>query len=92
MSITFTTGTSTSGTAIAAGKTLFYVEGVPKSIHTRYSSLNSDDGDFIAIRSSDGEQYILEATNISTGALMINAKEAIPAGYRYKINVVFVEV
>ena len=92
LSITFTTGTSTSGTAIAAGKTLFYVEGVPKSIHTRYSSLNNDDGDFIAIRSSDGEQYILEATHISTGALMIKAKEAIPAGYRYKINVVFVEV
>ena len=92
LSITFTTGTSTSGTAIAAGKTLFYVEGVPKSIHTRYSSQNNDDGDFIAIRSSDGEQYILEATHISTGALMIKAKEAIPAGYRYKINVVFVEV
>ena len=92
LSITFTTGDSTSGTAIAAGKTLFYVEGVPKSIHTRYSSLNDDDGDFIAIRSSDGEQYILEATHISTGALMIKAKEAIPAGYRYKINVVFVEV
>ena len=92
LSITFTTGTSTSGTAIAAGKTLFYVEGVPKSIHTRYSSLNNDDGDFIAIRSSDGEQYILEATHTSTGALMIKAKEAIPAGYRYKINVVFVEV
>ena len=92
LSITFTTGTSTSGTAIAAGKTLFYVEGVPKSIHTRYSSLNNDDGDFIAIRSSDGEQYILEATHISTGALVIKAKEAIPAGYRYKINVVFVEV
>ena len=92
LSITFTTGYSTSGTAIAAGKTLFYVEGVPKSIHTRYSSQNDDDGDFIAIRSSDGEQYILEATHISTGALMIKAKEAIPAGYRYKINVVFVEV
>ena len=92
LSITFTTGYSTSGTAIAAGKTLFYVEGVPKSIHTRYSSQNADDGDFIAIRSSDGEQYILEATHISTGALMIKAKEAIPAGYRYKINVVFVEV
>ena len=92
LSITFTTGTSTSGTAIAAGKTLFYVEGVPKSIHTRYSSQNDDNGDFIAIRSSDGEQYILEAANISTGALMIKAKEAIPAGYRYKINVVFVEV
>ena len=92
LSITFTTGDSTSGTAIAAGKTLFYVEGVPKSIHTRYSSLNDDDGDFIAIRSSDGEQYILEATHISTGTLMIKAKEAIPAGYRYKINVVFVEV
>ena len=92
LSITFTTGDSTSGTAIAAGKTLFYVEGVPKSIHTSYSSLNDDDGDFIAIRSSDGEQYILEATHISTGALMIKAKEAIPAGYRYKINVVFVEV
>ena len=92
LSITFKTGDSTSGTAIAAGKTLFYVEGVPKSIHTRYSSLNDDDGDFIAIRSSDGEQYILEATHISTGALMIKAKEAIPAGYRYKINVVFVEV
>ena len=92
LSITFTTGTSTSGTAIAAGTTLFYVEGVPKSIHTRYSSQNNDDGDFIAIRSSDGEQYILEATHISTGALMIKAKEAIPAGYRYKINVVFVEV
>ena len=92
LSITFTTGYSTSGTAIAAGKTLFYVEGVPKSIHTRYSSQNDDDGDFIAIRSSDGEQYILKATHISTGALMIKAKEAIPAGYRYKINVVFVEV
>ena len=92
LSITFTTGDSTSGTAIAAGKTLFYVEGVPKSIHTSYSSLNDEDGDFIAIRSSDGEQYILEATHISTGALMIKAKEAIPAGYRYKINVVFVEV
>ena len=92
LSITFKTGDSTSGTAIAAGKTLFYVEGVPKSIHTSYGSLNDDDGDFIAIRSSDGEQYILEATHISTGALMIKAKEAIPAGYRYKINVVFVEV
>ena len=92
LSITFTTGTSTSGTAIAAGKTLFYVEGVPKSIHTRYKSMNDDDGDFIAIRSSDGEQYILEATHSSTGALMIEAKKAIPAGYRYKINVVFVEV
>ena len=91
LSITFKTGDSTSGTAIAARTTLFYVEGVPKSIHTRYGSQN-DDGDFIAIRSSDGEQYILEATNISTGALMIEAKEAIPAGYRYKINVVFVEV
>ena len=91
LSITFKTGDSTSGPAIAAGKTLFYVEGVPKSIHTSYSSLNDDDGDFIAIRSSDGEQYILEATHISTGALMIKAKEAIPAGYRYKINVVFVE-
>ena len=92
LSITFKTGDSTSGTAIAAGKTLFYVEGVPKSIHTSYGSLNDDDGDFIAIRSRDGEQYILEATHISTGALMIEAKEAIPAGYRYKINVVFVEV
>ena len=92
LSITFKTGDNTSGTAIAAGKTLFYVEGVPKSIHTSYSSLNDDDGDFIAIRSSDGEQYILEATHSSTGALMIKAKEAIPAGYRYKINVVFVEV
>ena len=92
LSITFKTGDSTSGTAIAARTTLFYVEGVPKSIHTSYSSLNDDDGDFIAIRSSDGEQYILEATHISTGALMIKAKEAIPAGYRYKINVVFVEV
>ena len=92
LSITFKTGDSTSGTAIAAGKTLFYVEGVPKSIHTRYGSQNDDDGDFIAIRSSDGEQYILEATHTSTGALMIKAKEAIPAGYRYKINVVFVEV
>ena len=92
LSITFKTGDSTSGTAIAAGKTLFYVEGVPKSIHTSYGSLNEDDGDFIAIRSRDGEQYILEATHISTGALMIKAKEAIPAGYRYKINVVFVEV
>ena len=91
LSITFTTGLSTSGTAIAAGETLFYVEGVPKSIHTRYASQNDDDGDFIAIRSSDGEQYILEATHSSTGALMIEAKEAIPAGYRYKINVVFVE-
>ena len=92
LSITFKTGDSTSGTAIAAGKTLFYVEGVPKSIHTRYGSQDEDDGDFIAIRSRDGEQYILEATHISTGALMIKAKEAIPAGYRYKINVVFVEV
>ena len=92
LSITFKTGDSISGTAIAAGKTLFYVEGVPESIHTSYGSLNDDDGDFIAIRSSDGEQYILEATNITTGALMIEAKEAIPAGYRYKINVVFVEV
>ena len=92
LSITFKTGDSTSGTAIAAGKTLFYVEGVPKSIHTRYSSQNDDDGDFIAIRSSDGEQYILEATHTSTDALGIKAKEAIPAGYRYKINVVFVEV
>ena len=92
LSITFENGYNTSGTAIAAGKTLFYVEGVPKSIHTSYSSQNNDNGDFIAIRSSDGEQYILEATHISTGALMIKAKEAIPAGYRYKINVVFVEV
>ena len=92
LSITFKTGDSTSGTAIAAGKTLFYVEGVPKSIHTSYGSQNDDDGDFIAIRSSDGEQYILEATHNSTGALGIKAKEAIPAGYRYKINVVFVEV
>ena len=92
LSITFKTGDSTSGTAIAARTILFYVEGVPKSIHTRYGSQNGDDGDFIAIRSSDGEQYILEATHISTGALMIKAKEAIPAGYRYKINVVFVEV
>ena len=92
LSITFKTEYNTSGTAIAAGKTLFYVEGVPKSIHTSYSSQNDDDGDFIAIRSSDGEQYILEATHTSTGALMIKAKEAIPAGYRYKINVVFVEV
>ena len=92
LSITFESEYNTSGTAIAAGKILFYVEGVPKSIHTRYSSTNADDGDFIAIRSSDGEQYILEATHISTGALMIKAKEAIPAGYRYKINVVFVEV
>ena len=91
LSITFESEYNTSGTAIAAGKTLFYVEGVPKSIHTRYGSQNDDDGDFIAIRSSDGEQYILEATHISTGALMIKAKEAIPAGYRYKINVVFVE-
>ena len=92
LSITFESEYNTSGTAIAAGKTLFYVEGVPKSIHTSYSSQNDDDGDFIAIRSRDGEQYILEATHISTGALMIKAKEAIPAGYRYKINVVFVEV
>ena len=92
LSITFESEYNTSGTAIAAGKTLFYVEGVPKSIHTRYGSTNDYDGDFIAIRSSDGEQYILEATHISTGALMIKAKEAIPAGYRYKINVVFVEV
>ena len=91
LSITFKTGDSTSGTAIAARTTLFYVEGVPKSIHTRYGSQNDDDGDFIAIRSSDGEQYILEATHTSTGALMIEAKTAIPAGYRYKINVVFVE-
>ena len=92
LSITFETGNSTSGTAIAARTTLFYVEGVPKSIHTRYGSQDNYDGDFIAIRSSDGEQYILEATNVSTGELMIEAKEAIPAGYRYKINVVFVEV
>ena len=92
LSITFKTEYNTSGTAIAAGKTLFYVEGVPKSIHTRYSSQNNDDGYYIAIRSSDGEQYILEATHSSTGALVIKAKEAIPAGYRYKINVVFVEV
>ena len=92
LSITFESEYNTSGTAIAAGKTLFYVEGVPKSIHTRYLSKNDDDGDFIAIRSSDGEQYILEATHTSTDALMIKAKEAIPAGYRYKINVVFVEV
>ena len=92
LSITFESEYNTSGTAIAAGKTLFYVEGVPKSIHTRYSSQNDDDGDFIAIRSSDGEQYILEATHTSTDALWIKAKEAIPAGYRYKINVVFVEV
>ncbi|MDY4232505.1 MAG: hypothetical protein SOX66_01730 [Gemmiger qucibialis] len=92
LSITFKTGDSTSGTAIAARTTLFYVEGVPKSIHTRYSSQDNYNGDFIAIRSSDGEQYILEATHISTGELMIEAKEAIPAGYRYKINVVFVEV
>ena len=92
LSITFETEYNTSGTAIAAGKTLFYVEGVPKSIHTRYLSKNADDGDFIAIRSSDGEQYILEATHTSTDALGIKAKEAIPAGYRYKINVVFVEV
>ena len=92
LSITFESEYNTSGTAIAAGKTLFYVEGVPKSIHTRYLSKNDDDGDFIAIRSSDGEQYILEATHTSTDALGIKAKEAIPAGYRYKINVVFVEV
>ena len=92
LSITFENKYNTSGTAIAAGKTLFYVEGVPKSIHTRYGSQDEDDGDFIAIRSRDGEQYILEATHISTGALMIKAKEAIPAGYMYKINVVFVEV
>ena len=92
LSITFESEYNTSGTAIAAGKTLFYVEGVPKSIHTRYLSKNADDGDFIAIRSSDGEQYILEATHTSTDALVIKAKEAIPAGYRYKINVVFVEV
>ena len=92
LSITFESEYNTSGTAIAAGKTLFYVEGVPKSIHTRYLSKNADDGDFIAIRSSDGEQYILEATHTSTDALLIKAKEAIPAGYRYKINVVFVEV
>ncbi len=92
LSITFESEYNTSGTAIAAGTTLFYVEGVPKSIHTRYLSKNDDDGDFIAIRSSDGEQYILEATHTSTGALGIKAKEAIPAGYRYKINVVFVEV
>ena len=91
LSITFESEYNTSGTAIAARTTLFYVEGVPKSIHTRYGSQNDDDGDFIAIRSIDGEQYILEATHISTGALMIKAKEAIPAGYRYKINVVFVE-
>ena len=92
LSITFESEYNTSGTAIAAGKTLFYVEGVPKSIHTRYLSKHADDGDFIAIRSSDGEQYILEATHTSTDALGIKAKEAIPAGYRYKINVVFVEV
>ena len=92
LSITFESEYNTSGTAIAAGKTLFYVEGVPKSIHTSYGSQNDDDGDFIAIRSSDGEQYILEATHTSTDALGIKAKEAIPAGYRYKINVVFVEV
>ena len=92
LSITFTTGDSISGTAIAARTTLFYVEGVPKSIHTRYSSTDNYNGDFIAIRSSDGEQYILEASNISTGELLIEAKKAIPAGYRYKINVVFVEV
>ena len=92
LSITFESEYNTSGTAIAAGKTLFYVEGVPKSIHTRYLSKKADDGDFIAIRSSDGEQYILEATHTSTDALGIKAKEAIPAGYRYKINVVFVEV
>ena len=92
LSITFESEYNTSGTAIAAGKTLFYVEGVPESIHTRYLSKNADDGDFIAIRSSDGEQYILEATHTSTDALGIKAKEAIPAGYRYKINVVFVEV
>ena len=92
LSITFKSEYNTSGTAIAAGKTLFYVEGVPKSIHTRYLSKNADDGDFIAIRSSDGEQYILEATHTSTDALGIKAKEAIPVGYRYKINVVFVEV
>ena len=92
LSITFESEYNTSGTAIAAGKTLFYVEGVPKSIHTRYLSKNADDGDFIAIRSSDGEQYILEATHTSTDALGIKAKEAIPAGYRYKINEVFVEV
>ena len=92
LSITFESEYNTSGTAIAAGKTLFYVEGVPKSIHTRYLSKNADDGDFIAIRSNDGEQYILEATHTSTDALGIKAKEAIPAGYRYKINVVFVEV
>ena len=92
LSITFESEYNTSGTAIAAGKTLFFVEGVPKSIHTRYLSKNADDGDFIAIRSSDGEQYILEATHTSTDALGIKAKEAIPAGYRYKINVVFVEV
>ena len=92
LSITFETGDSPSGPAIAARTTLFYVEGVPKSIHTSYSSLNDDDGDFIAIRSTDGKQYILEATHFSTGPLWIEAKEAIPAGYRYKINVVFVEV
>ena len=92
LSITFETGNSTSGTAIAARTTLFYVEGVPKSIHTRYGSQDNYDGDFIAIRSSDGEQYILEATHTSTDALGIKAKEAIPAGYMYKINVVFVEV
>ena len=91
LSITFTTGTSTSGTAIAAGKTLFYVEGVPESIHTRLSSLDNNNGDFIAIRSSDGEQYILEGTHSTRGRLMIEAKKDIPAGYRYKINVVFVE-
>ena len=91
LSITFTTGTSTSGTAIAEGTTLFDVEGVPESIHTRLSSLDNNNGDFIAIRSSDGEQYILEGTHSTRGRLMIKAKKDIPAGYRYKINVVFVE-
>ena len=78
LSITFESEYNTSGTAIAAGKTLFYVEGVPKSIHTRYLSKNADDGDFIAIRSSDGEQYILEATHTSTDALGIKSKRSYP--------------
>ena len=60
LSITFESEYNTSGTAIAAGKTLFYVEGVPKSIHTRYLSKNADDGDFIAIRSSDGDNIYLK--------------------------------
>ena len=39
-----------------------------------------------------GNNIYLKQLISQTGALMIKAKEAIPAGYRYKINVVFVEV